>query len=185
MFVPRSVSRKPPAPRRPALGSHQPSSSAASGKGEDHRQGHSPILHHVPSDSSHGDATAEASLAVEARETGAEGRDEEQSGSEDEDEPVVAYSKLQRWPAPKEPVCAVCGRYGAYIVDETDTDVCSLECKARHLLLHGRRLGEGGDEEGGEEGRTWTYVEHPTVAGLTEAQVQALREEVSHWICSD
>ncbi|KAF9613801.1 hypothetical protein IFM89_011970 [Coptis chinensis] len=28
-----------------------------------------------------------------------------------------------------EPVCVICGRYGEYICDETDDDVCSLECK--------------------------------------------------------
>ena len=52
---------------------------------------------------------------------------------DDEEEEIVSYSKKQRWPTPGEPVCVVCGRYGAYIVDQTDKDVCSLECKARHL----------------------------------------------------
>lgn len=28
-----------------------------------------------------------------------------------------------------EPKCAICGRYGEYICDETDDDICSLECK--------------------------------------------------------
>lgn len=28
-----------------------------------------------------------------------------------------------------EPRCVICGRYGEYICDETDDDVCSLECK--------------------------------------------------------
>ncbi|KAK2564690.1 putative ATP-dependent RNA helicase DDX59 [Acropora cervicornis] len=58
-----------------------------------------------------------------------EGNDHE----EEEEEEIVSYSKKQRWPTPGEPVCVVCGRYGAYIVDQTDKDVCSLECKARHL----------------------------------------------------
>ncbi|KAH6812371.1 P-loop containing nucleoside triphosphate hydrolases superfamily protein [Perilla frutescens var. frutescens] len=39
----------------------------------------------------------------------------------------------QREALPGEPVCAVCGRYGEYICDETDDDICSLECK-RSLL---------------------------------------------------
>lgn len=51
----------------------------------------------------------------------------------DDEEEIVSYTKNQRWPTPGEPVCVVCGRYGAYIVDQTDNDVCSLECKARHL----------------------------------------------------
>lgn len=59
-----------------------------------------------------------------------EGNDHEE---EEEEEEIVSYSKKQRWPTPGEPVCVVCGRYGAYIVDQTDKDVCSLECKARHL----------------------------------------------------
>ncbi|GAA0148760.1 RNA helicase [Lithospermum erythrorhizon] len=33
-----------------------------------------------------------------------------------------------------EPRCVICGRYGEYICDETDDDVCSLECKQILLL---------------------------------------------------
>ncbi|XP_077308851.1 putative ATP-dependent RNA helicase DDX59 [Lithobates pipiens] len=51
-----------------------------------------------------------------------------------EDEPIKSFSKLQRWPVSGEPVCVVCGRYGEYICDQTEHDVCSLECKARDLL---------------------------------------------------
>ncbi|KAM6124495.1 LOW QUALITY PROTEIN: putative ATP-dependent RNA helicase DDX59 [Pterocles gutturalis] len=50
------------------------------------------------------------------------------------EEPVKSFSKSQRWAEPGEPVCVVCGRYGEYICDKTDEDVCSLECKAKHLL---------------------------------------------------
>jgi ATP-dependent RNA helicase DDX59 len=32
-----------------------------------------------------------------------------------------------------EPRCTICGRYGEYICDETEDDICSLECK--HILL--------------------------------------------------
>eukprot|EP00300_Choanocystis_sp_HF-7_P000138 c10117_g1_i1.p1 GENE.c10117_g1_i1~~c10117_g1_i1.p1 ORF type:complete len:657 (+),score=143.83 c10117_g1_i1:1-1971(+) len=46
---------------------------------------------------------------------------------------VVEFSANQRMPEPDEPVCCVCGRYGAYICDETDADVCSRECKKIHL----------------------------------------------------
>lgn len=46
---------------------------------------------------------------------------------------IVELSRHQRWPLPSEPVCTVCGRYGEYIVDETDKDVCSIECKKHHL----------------------------------------------------
>ncbi|KAI9175135.1 hypothetical protein LWI28_027880 [Acer negundo] len=39
----------------------------------------------------------------------------------------------QRYPVPGEPVCVVCGKYGEYICNETDDDICSLECKAELL----------------------------------------------------
>ncbi|KAG8374738.1 hypothetical protein BUALT_Bualt10G0027100 [Buddleja alternifolia] len=39
----------------------------------------------------------------------------------------------QRYPTPGEPVCVVCGNYGEYICNETDDDVCSMECKAELL----------------------------------------------------
>ncbi|XP_010685097.2 DEAD-box ATP-dependent RNA helicase 41 [Beta vulgaris subsp. vulgaris] len=35
----------------------------------------------------------------------------------------------QREAEPGEPCCAICGRYGEYICDETDDDICSLQCK--------------------------------------------------------
>ncbi|CAK9317864.1 unnamed protein product [Citrullus colocynthis] len=35
----------------------------------------------------------------------------------------------QREALPGEPKCVVCGRYGEYICDETDDDICSMECK--------------------------------------------------------
>ena len=82
----------------------------------------------------------------------------------------------------------VCGRYGAYIVDETDKDVCSLECKARHLRMLGKSVcGGGGGPGKEEEGRRteatpsqspWRYTEHAAVTSLSEAQVAALRGEV-------
>uniref|UniRef100_A0A5B6Z4K5 DEAD-box ATP-dependent RNA helicase 41 n=1 Tax=Davidia involucrata TaxID=16924 RepID=A0A5B6Z4K5_DAVIN len=40
----------------------------------------------------------------------------------------------QREALPGEPRCVICGRYGEYICDETDDDICSLECK--QTLLH-------------------------------------------------
>ncbi|KAK4435018.1 putative ATP-dependent RNA helicase DDX59 [Sesamum alatum] len=39
----------------------------------------------------------------------------------------------QRYPAPGEPVCSVCGKYGEYICNETNDDICSMECKAELL----------------------------------------------------
>ena len=55
-------------------------------------------------------------------------------GSSTDDDAVKKFCKDQRWPAFYEPVCVMCGKFGEYICDETDEDVCSLECKAAHLL---------------------------------------------------
>ncbi|KAB1217024.1 putative ATP-dependent RNA helicase DDX59 [Morella rubra] len=41
----------------------------------------------------------------------------------------------QRFPGPGEPVCVVCGRYGEYICNETDDDICSMDCKAELLQI--------------------------------------------------
>ncbi|GJT09450.1 DEAD-box ATP-dependent RNA helicase 41 [Tanacetum coccineum] len=54
------------------------------------------------------------------------------AGSPAEDE-VKKYSMQQREAEPGEPQCVECKRYGEYICDETDDDICSLECK--HKLL--------------------------------------------------
>ncbi|KAL3681369.1 hypothetical protein R1sor_024325 [Riccia sorocarpa] len=48
----------------------------------------------------------------------------------EKDDSVVQKSADQRAAEADEPTCVVCGRYGEYICDETDDDVCSLECKA-------------------------------------------------------
>ncbi|XP_044486435.1 uncharacterized protein LOC123211677 isoform X2 [Mangifera indica] len=46
----------------------------------------------------------------------------------------------QRYPVPGEPTCIVCGKYGEYICNETDDDICSLECKA--AVLRSRKIAE-------------------------------------------
>ena len=46
---------------------------------------------------------------------------------------VVQYSRLQRFALPGEPDCVICGRFGAYICDEVEQDVCSMECKEQLL----------------------------------------------------
>uniref|UniRef100_H3CXJ2 RNA helicase n=1 Tax=Tetraodon nigroviridis TaxID=99883 RepID=H3CXJ2_TETNG len=99
--------------------------------------------------------------------------------------PVKSFKKLQRWPEPGEPVCVMCGRYGEYICDSTDNDVCSLECKASHLFhikdnkddkrtqqpaAHSRQLG-GGEIE-------YSYREDQFISGLTGEQVQRIKQEL-------
>lgn len=41
----------------------------------------------------------------------------------------------QRFAIAGEPVCVVCGRYGEYICDETNDDICSMECKLKLLEI--------------------------------------------------
>ena len=116
--------------------------------------------------------------------------------AEDEDEDVICYSKQQRWPLKGEPVCVVCGRYGEYIVDQTDKDVCSLECKANHLHSLGLKeisietspnKGNIGmspvDRNKGIGNTKWNsscdvYQEHPFITSMTNEQVDYLRQEV-------
>uniref|UniRef100_A0A5F9DRP9 Probable ATP-dependent RNA helicase DDX59 n=1 Tax=Oryctolagus cuniculus TaxID=9986 RepID=A0A5F9DRP9_RABIT len=99
------------------------------------------------------------------------------------EEPVKSFSKSQRWAEPGEPVCVVCGRYGEYICDETDEDVCSLECKAKHLL-HVRDKGgtpapssaqEADPEADPTPPAPYVYKEHPFILSLHEDQVEHLR----------
>ncbi|XP_014387854.1 PREDICTED: probable ATP-dependent RNA helicase DDX59 isoform X2 [Myotis brandtii] len=112
-----------------------------------------------------------------------------QAGARDSlpsDEPVKSFAKTQRPAEPGEPVCVVCGRYGEYICDETDEDVCSLECKAKHLLqvkekeersaLSGPR---GADSQPQAPLLTpYVYQEHPFIASLGEDQVENLRHQL-------
>lgn len=118
---------------------------------------------------------------------------------EEEEEPVKSFKKNQRWPEPGEPVCVMCGRYGEYICDATDNDVCSLECKANHLMQMG--MGTGADafnrEDHNEDKRTpqpkqlaagssgaggseagYSYKEDRFISGLTEEQVQRIKQEL-------
>lgn len=108
-------------------------------------------------------------------------------GQCDDEEETVSYSKNQRWPTPGEPVCVICGRYGAYIVDQTDEDVCSLECKARHLKCIARKKDEDEDlikanstdgflpiMASDNESKSY-YKEHPFIAELSMGRVDDIR----------
>jgi hypothetical protein len=43
---------------------------------------------------------------------------------EEEEDYIKQFSSDQRLALPDEPICIVCGKYGEYINDETDHDVC-------------------------------------------------------------
>ena len=49
--------------------------------------------------------------------------------SDNSDSPIVELSCNQRNAIEGEPTCIICGRYGAYICDTYEVDVCSKECK--------------------------------------------------------
>uniref|UniRef100_A0A3P9MIY8 RNA helicase n=1 Tax=Oryzias latipes TaxID=8090 RepID=A0A3P9MIY8_ORYLA len=125
------------------------------------------------------------------------------SSSDEEEEPVKSFKKSQRWPEPGEPVCVMCGRYGEYICDATDNDVCSLECKAKHLTNMGfgtgaeaftgkdinldgksdqlnqkglKTLKTGGDA--GKEEVFYSYKEDRFISDLTDEQVQRIKQEL-------
>uniref|UniRef100_K3WU31 RNA helicase n=1 Tax=Globisporangium ultimum (strain ATCC 200006 / CBS 805.95 / DAOM BR144) TaxID=431595 RepID=K3WU31_GLOUD len=51
---------------------------------------------------------------------------------------VVQLAVDQRMPRDEEydPLCVICGRYGAYICDATDEDVCSMECRDQCIERH-------------------------------------------------
>ncbi|XP_004625377.1 probable ATP-dependent RNA helicase DDX59 isoform X1 [Octodon degus] len=102
------------------------------------------------------------------------------------EEPVKSFSKTQRWAEPGEPVCVVCGRYGEYICDKTDEDVCSLECKAKHLLqvkgkeekLNLSSPQNAGSEPGYPLTAFYVYRQHPFISSLQEDQIEHLKQQL-------
>ncbi|XP_044288501.1 probable ATP-dependent RNA helicase DDX59 isoform X2 [Varanus komodoensis] len=96
------------------------------------------------------------------------------------EEPIKSFSKTQCWPQPGEPVCVVCGRYGEYICDKTDEDVCSLECKAKHLLRikeENARLEEAEPPPAFQDG-TYTYKENSFMLSLQDEQIENLKQQL-------
>ncbi|KAL7309601.1 hypothetical protein PS15m_010462 [Mucor circinelloides] len=67
--------------------------------------------------------------------------DEEiQDDAEEDEDSVKKFSSDQRLALPDEPICTVCGKYGEYINDDTNHDICSLQCKAINTDLNQHRL---------------------------------------------
>ncbi|KAJ7332408.1 hypothetical protein JRQ81_014588 [Phrynocephalus forsythii] len=101
------------------------------------------------------------------------------------EEPIKSFSKTQRWPQLGEPVCVICGRYGEYICDKTDEDVCSLECKAKHLLQIKEK--ESSKELPSSEqvdslstflDGTYVYEENAFLLSLREEQIENLKQQL-------
>ncbi|XP_057976418.1 uncharacterized protein LOC131163732 isoform X2 [Malania oleifera] len=61
-----------------------------------------------------------------------ERQDPPNSGQQNEVDQVKNRSE-QRFAVPGEPVCVICGKYGEYICNETDGDICSVDCKVELL----------------------------------------------------
>lgn len=136
--------------------------------------------------------SSETHVNIEENKTQNEGEEEASlQDTDEEDEPVKSFKKTQRWPEPGEPVCVMCGRYGEYICDSTDNDVCSLECKANHLTKMG--MGTGADVFNRESivkderpsqpvqpasEPEYTYREDMFISGLTEEQVKRIQQEL-------
>ncbi|XP_027527669.1 probable ATP-dependent RNA helicase DDX59 [Neopelma chrysocephalum] len=98
------------------------------------------------------------------------------------EEPIKSFSKSQRWAEPGEPVCVVCGRYGEYICDKTDEDVCSLECKAKHLLQTQAKEEQltsdqltNSEAEAHLPNAPYFYRDHSFILGLRDEQVENLK----------
>lgn len=121
-----------------------------------------------------------------ARQVGLVAPEQDEKDSPPSEEPVKSFSKTQRWAEPGEPVCVVCGRYGEYICDQTDEDVCSLECKAKHLLQVKEKeeklnLRSPQNAESGPESpltALYVYREHPFISALQEDQIENLKQQL-------
>ncbi|XP_073740545.1 probable ATP-dependent RNA helicase DDX59 isoform X2 [Callorhinus ursinus] len=119
-------------------------------------------------------------------EVGLVGPEQDAKDSDLSEEPVKSFSKTQRWAEPGEPVCVVCGRYGEYICDKTDEDVCSLECKAKHLLQvkekeERLKLSDPQKADSGPESPLnafYVYKEHPFILNLQEDQIENLKRQL-------
>ncbi|XP_039083536.1 probable ATP-dependent RNA helicase DDX59 [Hyaena hyaena] len=124
--------------------------------------------------------------AGQLAEVGLVGPERDAKDSDLSEEPVKSFSKTQRWAEPGEPVCVVCGRYGEYICNETDEDVCSLECKAKHLLQvkeKEERSKLSNPQEADSEPKSplnafYVYKEHPFILNLQEDQIENLKRQL-------
>lgn len=124
--------------------------------------------------------------------------EEEEEEEEKQEEAVKSFKKSQRWPNPGEPVCVMCARYGEYICDKTDNDVCSLECKASHLAsmcmgltekVFSKMKQESTDDpasaaasssssSSNTAGLAYSYNEDAFITDLTSDQVERVKKEL-------
>lgn len=105
------------------------------------------------------------------------GRDKNDVGSKNNEEDnkngggndaVKEKSEQQRWPDGEEPVCVMCGKYGEYICDETDEDVCSLQCKSLHLADVRKKNGNTTDANSNQSQNTPNYESNQSQGNLNQ-----------------
>lgn len=127
------------------------------------------------------DTAVTAAPAVNTEEESRQTDNEEEQ--QEIEEPVKSFKKSQRWPEPGEPVCVMCGRYGEYICDKTDNDICSLECKAAHLAAVCADFGDKlfnskNTPESSENTKNYCYKEDTFISELTEEQIERVKAEL-------
>ena len=110
----------------------------------------------------------------------------------DEEEQTVEKSRDQRWPDAGEPICVICNRYGAYICNQTENDVCSLECKQKNIkkketinevsaaiedqtTSHTKRMTP--DEFWDFFADNYKFKDHPIIAKLGSQKLEFLRDK--------
>lgn len=131
-------------------------------------------------------------IAVMGEENGHTETLSELGKEEDPGSPVKAHCGEQREAEPGEPHCVICGRYGQYICDETDDDVCSLQCKISVLQKHQSECKKPGpiihaikipveDEctyvRDGEPSLPW-WEQDEIIKTMNSDQVASLRKEI-------
>eukprot|EP00850_Spirogloea_muscicola_P021626 SM000256S08680 [mRNA] locus=s256:84898:88524:+ [translate_table: standard] len=114
MFLPRAVAARPGAAAGAAAPARSPTAARAA---SDRRAATLPLEGAADG----GPVTVQPAASMQMPNSGIDEADEP---------PVKARSFQQRAASAGEPVCLICGRYGEYVCDATDDDVCSLECKA-------------------------------------------------------
>ncbi|KAI8388169.1 P-loop containing nucleoside triphosphate hydrolase protein [Radiomyces spectabilis] len=94
----------------------------------------------------------------------------EQSDSNDS-EPIIAWSADQRLVNPNqdEPECIICGKYGEYINDDTENDVCSLECKRIDTSKYGNKRSISAKKASHKD--IDNIVTHPSIADNIHAKL--------------
>jgi ATP-dependent RNA helicase DDX59 len=100
------------------------------------------------------------------------------------DLPVKEKCFEQREALPGELRCVVCGRYGEYICDQTDDDICSIECK-KVLLARlaaktkpAQKVAKRANLPFGDESFCITDSNFPNTSTLAASQIIAMRSKL-------